>query len=516
MGVSTEEHAQTRPERRSWTRRLSDTWSRLEPHWTPPVNPRLRRVLLVFATLGLAFTGAWLALAIAGTSQGLVGPLVVDASIQPSLEGESVIRVDPLGTLVVDSHRAPISMHVSVRAVDEAGIQNIVDDPSSLVELDDRLVADLRAVIVDAGIRGAVVGVLGAALAAGLVLRSVRRALLAGAVALVSIGGSYGLAAVTFDAEAVRSPTYTGLFEAAPQLVGSVEDIAANFDAYAEQLAGIVTNVGALYDTTVSLPTFRPDDDTIRLLHVADLHLNPAAWNIIDSVARQYDVDVIVDAGDIADHGTPLENNYVRPISTLGRPYVFVKGNHDSVATVAAIAAQPNTIVLDNEPVEVAGLRFFGAPDPRFTPDQSLRGTASEDILRASEELGEAARALDPAADVLVFHDPSHAQLLDGGAPLVLAGHGHRRDTYVLDEGTRVMMQGSTGGAGLRALQGEEPTPVMLSVLYLDAETKRLVAWDDITLGGLGLTTAQIERHQAGEAPGDAAGTPAPTPGLEN
>lgn len=36
----------------------------------------------------------------------------------------------------------------------------------------------------------------------------------------------------------------------------------------------------------------------------------------------------------------------------------------------------------------------------------------------------------------------------------------------------------------------------MLSVLYLDPETGMLRAWDDITLGGLGLTTATIERHQ--------------------
>jgi hypothetical protein len=86
------------------------------------------------------------------------------------------------------------------------------------------------------------------------------------------------------------------------------------------------------------------------------------------------------------------------------------------------------------------------------------------------------------------------------------------------------MVQGSTGGAGLRALEGEDPTPVTLSVLYLDPDTRRLVAWDDITLGGLGLTSAEIQRHQADEDNGDAGdggdggsdenptGTPTPSP----
>ncbi|MGH8827199.1 MAG: metallophosphoesterase family protein, partial [Jiangellaceae bacterium] len=429
--------------------------------------------------------------------------------------------------LELDTHRAPVTLHVTVRSVDVEGIRDIVRDPTTLSGLDERIVDDLQGVLVGAAIRAAVVAVIGAALAAGLVLRSVRRAMLGAATAFGAVVLTYGLAALTYNPDAVREPTYTGLLATAPQLVGSAENIASNFDAYADQLASIVTNVGALYDTTLSLPTFQPTDDTIRVLHVSDLHLNPAAWDVIGAVADQYDVDVIVDTGDIADHGTPLENAYVQPISDLARPYVYVKGNHDSVATAAAVAAQDGAVVLDDEPVEVAGLRFIGAPDPRFTPDQSTRGTADEDVLEGTEELADLAAGLDPPADILVYHDPTHAELFDGVAPLVLSGHAHKRSTYVLDEGTRVMVEGSTGGAGLRALENEDPTPVMLSVLYLDPDSRELVAWDDLTLGGLGLSSARIERHQADEpteavdAPIEDATpspvqTPAQTPGLEN
>jgi hypothetical protein len=70
----------------------------------------------------------------------------------------------------------------------------------------------------------------------------------------------------------------------------------------------------------------------------------------------------------------------------------------------------------------------------------------------------------------------------------------------MLPGGTRMFIQGTTGGAGLRALEGETPEPVECSVLYFDAKTKRLQAWDDITLGGLGLTSAQINRTLAPEA----------------
>jgi predicted phosphodiesterase len=456
--------------------------------------------LAVAAVAGLL--GAWTSLLVVGTSAATVGPLEVEAGFVPALSGETVVALEPVGTLVVDTHDAPFAIRLRVTAVDPAGVRALVDDPSSLSTLDDTLLSDLATVLRDTAVRSAMVATLGGGLAGLLVLRSWRRALLSAAVALGAVGGSYGLAWATYDPDAALTPRFTGLLATAPALVGSVQDIATNFEAYAEQLAAIVTNVGKLYDTTAALPTFAPGDESIRLLHVSDLHLNPAAWDVISAVVEQYDIDVVVDSGDIADHGTAPESRYVEGITRVDAPYVFVRGNHDSILTEAAVAAQPNAVVLSNEVEEVAGLRFLGAPDPRFTPDQTTRGTASEDLRVASEEFAELAGGIDPPVDVLVYHDPTHAELMDGTAPLILTGHAHRRRTVVLPEGTRVMVQGSTGGAGLRALEGEEPTPVMLSVLYLDRETGLLQAWDDITLGGLGLTSVEIRRHLADE-PGE-------------
>jgi hypothetical protein len=82
-----------------------------------------------------------------------------------------------------------------------------------------------------------------------------------------------------------------------------------------------------------------------------------------------------------------------------------------------------------------------------------------------------------------------------GAVKLVLAGHLHRRLTQELPGGTFLFVQGSTGGAGLRALQSTPPTPLECSVLYFDRVTHRLQAWDDITLAGLGGADVQIQRH---------------------
>lgn len=392
--------------------------------------------------------GAWLALLVAGTTHASVGPLEVDAELSPAWGGQTIVQVDPLGTLEFDTHAAPVEVNLAVRAIDVDGVQRIVNNPAALDSLQQQLVGDLTDALTRAAARAAVVAVIGAVIAGGIVLRSWRRALLSGAVAISAIGASYGLAWATFDRQAVQEPRYTGLIAMAPQVIGSAEEIATDFDAYADQLASLVTNVTQLYNTTLTLPTWQPANDTIRVLHVSDLHLNPAAWGVIRAVAEQFEADVIVDSGDIADHGTAAESFYVNSISTLEQPYLYVKGNHDSVLIEAAVADQPNATVLDDQPVSAAGLRFLGAPDPRFTPDQQTRGTADEELQQATAELAERSRQLPARPDVLVFHDPTNAELFQNTAPLVLSGHAHRRSDIVLDDGTRVFVQGSTGEIG--------------------------------------------------------------------
>ncbi len=111
-----------------------------------------------------------------------------------------------------------------------------------------------------------------------------------------------------------------------------------------------------------------------------------------------------------------------------------------------------------------------------------------------------------------MIHDPIGAASLRGVTPLVIAGHKHKRKATTVD-GTLLLVEGSTGAAGIRGLEGETPTPVMLSVLYLDRTTHRLQAYDLITLGGLGLTSAKIERVAVVPADPEPTPSPAVTPG---
>ncbi len=79
---------------------------------------------------------------------------------------------------------------------------------------------------------------------------------------------------------------------------------------------------------------------------------------------------MVVDTGDINDWGSQPEASFVDSISTLRVPYVYIRGNHDSATTAAAVARQPNAIVLDEQVATVGGLTIAGIGDPRFTPDK--------------------------------------------------------------------------------------------------------------------------------------------------
>jgi hypothetical protein len=77
---------------------------------------------------------------------------------------------------------------------------------------------------------------------------------------------------------------------------------------------------------------------------------------------------------------------------------------------------------------------------------------------------------------------------------------------------TRLMVEGSTGGAGLRGLEKEKATPLTLSVLYFD-ENHQLKAYDDIQLGGTGESNIEMQRNVIGAKP-DPTESASPPPGA--
>ncbi|MFC5803133.1 metallophosphoesterase family protein [Streptomyces formicae] len=479
----------------------------------PAPHPCARATGLVAVVL----LGAWLGLLIVGSVRTPVGPMDTSMTLRPSLSGGTKINVSPLGALELDSHTAPIRLDVDVDRLDPVRSQALVEHPERISGLQDEITQDVTAGTRDLALRSCVAVVAGATALGLAVYRSPRRALTAGGLALALLAASGTSAYATWNPKSVLEPKFSGLLSSAPSVVGNARSIVTEFDVYQKELARLVTNVTKLYDATSTLPVYQPDPATMRVLHVSDIHLNPAAWHIIGSLVEQYDIDVIIDSGDTMDHGTAAENTFLDPIPDLGAPYVWVRGNHDSPATQRYLQGLKNVHVLDEgRAVTVAGLRVAGTGDPQFTPDRSVvaQGDPAERMagIRLASALHDQRRAGTPV-DIAVAHNPVAARETDGAVPLALAGHVHHRETELLPLGTRLKIEGSTGGGGLRAVQNDEPEKVRASVLYLDRTTRTLQAWDEITLGGLGLTTAEVSRHLATEpAPDSPPPTPRPSP----
>ncbi|MFI0110884.1 metallophosphoesterase [Streptomyces globisporus] len=484
------------------------------PHLAAPARSPWLRALGMLAVVVL---GAWLGLLAVGSIRTPVGPMDTNMTLRPSLTGGSKINVAPLGALELDSHIAPLRLDVDVDRLDPERSQALVDQPERFSGLEDEVTRDVAAGTKELAVRSCVAVISGATALGLVVYRRPRRALAAGGLALTLLAASGVSAYATWNPKSVLEPKFSGLLSSAPSLVGDARSIVTEFDMYQQELARLVTNVTKLYDATSSLPVYQPDPGTIRALHVSDIHLNPAAWHIIASLVEQYEIDVIIDSGDTMDHGSAAENGFLDPIRDLGAPYVWVRGNHDSTVTQDYLEKFRNVRVLDDgKAVNVGGLRIAGTGDASFTPDRTGPGrnkaAAQLEGARLATALRDQERAGTPV-DIAVAHDPNTARATDGTVPLVLSGHLHRRINEQLKLGTRLKVEGSTGGGGLRAVQNEKPEKVHASVLYLDRSTRRLQAWDEITLGGLGLTTAEVSRHLPEEnLKKDSPGSPSPTP----
>lgn len=451
-------------------------------------------------TVLVALVGAALGVIAFGDTPAEIGPFDATFSARPSLHGGTEVHLAPLGRITLDSHSGPLALDLRVDQLRPDEARAIAEDPQRLEGLEDELDDEVRSAVQRLAVRILVATVVGGAVLCGLRRFRPRDVLAGGLVALLAGGGAMGAAALTWREESLAEPRYSGVLALAPSAVGDAREVIDKLDDYSAQLAGLVENVAVLYQAGDSVRSFQRGSSTVAVLHVSDIHLNPQAFTMIEELVDQFAVDVVVDTGDINDWGTELEGRVAELIEDVGAPYLYVRGNHDSSDTEEAVARQENAFVLDDSTVTAGGLRFWGIGDPRFTPDKGREGSGDDEQDVADAFADDTAEGLARAdgvqpVDIALVHDPRTAADLGGLVPLVLAGHRHRRAVEDLGDGTQLRVEGSTGGAGLRSLQRDEPVPLQASILYLDRADGTLRAVDGITVAGVAESDVRIQRE---------------------
>jgi predicted phosphodiesterase len=470
-----------------------------------------RRAGALVAAVAVGLAGAWLGMVVLGGTRVPLGPfnVALDARFGAS---ETRLGLPPFGALTADTHLSPLRLSATL---EDVGVQRLTD----LVNRRgiDGLVADVerdaRDRLSSLAWRVVAVAAVGAAALSVLVFRR-RWHLVVGSIgtSIVAVAFCEVLVLVTFQPGAFTEPTYSGSLALAPKFIGPAREATDRIEDLRAGLEQIVNGTVRAYTSLQAAPL---GDDAIRVLHVSDIHASPLGMDFAREIATGFDVDLVVDTGDMTSFGTPVENLIVSLIPEFGRPYVFVRGNHDSLELQAEVAQQPNGVVLDGRAQTIAGLTVYGLGHPAFTPARGVPvdDEAFEELARAAAgDVAEDLERIESPVDVVAVHDDRMAQALAGRVPVVISGHFHETNATV-ENGTLFLRIATTGGSGAGIYRGLD-IPFTAEVLYFSTdEDPELIAYDVIEqLPDSGSLT--VQRFNVSEAYGELVLTPTPSASI--
>lgn len=451
-------------------------------------------------------------------------------SVQTRVVPQSRIEIPTsIGTAVFDTHAWGPGARVEVSAMALPPVGRRAD--SAFIDIDGQI-ADIQRLAEDALVATAwktVAGAVSGGLLGGLLWlavrspsrsgwRRMRNTALAGVTgAGLCLAGWGAGSLLTFDEEYGDKLQADGLLAVGLSADGLLDELNSRDQKYAGYVQSLSTYISRLRDNATP---DRSVDAAVKVMLISDMHgrnVYPQLAKVIESQG----VDFVVDAGDLVQWGTGFELR-ARPdlqsgIESLGVPYVFVKGNHDSSLTIEALDQIPNVRILDRDRVEVHGVGVFGVSDPRLYQDggpvEAEQPFAVAQMERAAAQ--DAVTLMDPEAgptDVAVMHHPAGARELGTqlDAPTWVSGHTHDPALEVADDHVDITV-GTTGAAGIRTFngQGEDgdvvSTPQSFDILGFNrlCEPVALTRFsypDSLSSVGNALVTYQSLRLEAAQA----------------
>lgn len=439
--------------------------------------------LVVIELLAVA-VGAALFVVTFGPGVHEVHGVYFKGEVRPAFNGRTVLEIPPLGSLVANTHQSPVAIHLTLQ-----GIRPDILGENLYPQVDPDLIRDLEAKshlpLTTFMVKQIALGGLGAAILFWALARPPwKRLLRAGLCGTLLIGALLGFTLNTYDRSAFLEPEYHGVIAAAPRVMHLADELLTKLQDFQDKADLLVHNIQRLFGQAERLTLLEAteEESTRRLLIIADIHNNPFALDFVESLVRHFRVDLILDAGDLTDFGSPLEARAAAQIGSFGVPYVFAPGNHDSPEVMDFMRGLSNVHVLEGQVVRIQGIRILGSPDPWAYGESVVADTEEEEQLLLEEQINELQQALDDAEtkpDILMVHHPAVARAFADQVPTLVSGHTHRMRLEQLGASWH-LNPGSTGSAGLRGLQTTSEVPYSAIILHFNTANRGVVAADVI------------------------------------
>jgi predicted phosphodiesterase len=548
--------------------RVRSTWRRLGDAVPPPVRAAarsrtahgawlmLRMVLVIAAALA---AGNLSALQF-GATEGQVGPATIEVRhdlVGSVLHwGQVVGDVEPAGTVRFDDlFTSPLRVDLRIRGIDQyeaLSLQDALVSPTGAQQLEDQLLSEARSLLIRSALVSLVCFVLGAAVGAlaalgVLALMSqhlvghVRRrkdwttvGVLATCSMLLGIG-VFGSAAATLRPDGLARPQLTGYLSQADTLLRATGTSLEDYQDHSRRLSSWINQLAETQRQFTRFSSVPPSDGLVRFLVISDVHSRPCTYDRVRTIAQVFAVSFVVNAGDETEWGSTLESSVLTGDTCAPRsrpdfvtdsdgeriPVFQVKGNHDSTATMAALDAQPNVTVLDHSGAVVtarAGDRdvqvsLYGIGDGRFTPDDALSGKKEGPSSLRGQSFNAAKDVAESDADIVITHDPGAFGEMDDAYPtcfdsatLLIAGHRHEQDTSESVQDVPLLVNGTTGGGGLRTAEGGTSGQAsVMTVVYLNPDTKEVVRYGVVSVDNDGSFSYTVTLPSDGDGDEDSA-----------
>jgi len=429
-------------------------------------NKQLRRngQLLLCAFIFLSL------LTVFGKMNTVLGPFQIKMEFAWRWTGESRLVIPPLGEVTAKTHRLPVALSATVERIDLALLQHelmgIVDPDQYFLSIVPKARTALYYFLAKLCFIGGIAGLCGGLCIGWRSFQRLWRAFAAGFLMIVLLLGCIGL---DFDWSALENPRYEGALEAAPWALSLIDQGLTQLPAFSAKLSLVAGNLNRLFSQVDKLDPLAKIGGDLKVLHVSDIHNNPAGLEFIGRVIEGFGVDLVIDTGDLTDYGTALETELTRKIKTLGVKYVFIPGNHDSPEVIKSISRFPNVTVLEGGLFVYNGLTIMGWTDPAVRISEKLM--ADLDELEAEAELvADYWRRLTVRPDVLAVHNSRLAQKISYPAPVVIFGHTHKAEIQEKISGgqqTVWINAGTSGAAGIRGLT-DDNLPYSVALLHFE------------------------------------------------